>query len=57
MQEVRSDILRGFHVLQSGSNTTVNLQNNGAMAWIAIKQQEEVDSRSQTNSENESESS
>ena len=33
-------ILRGFNVLQSGNQMTVNVQNNGAMAWISVQQQE-----------------
>jgi len=53
-ESAATTILRGFHVLQSGSNTTINLQNNGAMAWLAILQQKELDSRSKTDSENES---
>ena len=56
-ESAATTILRGFHVLQSGSNTTVNLQNNGAMAWLAILQQKEMDSRSEATSENESKDS
>jgi Helix-turn-helix domain of resolvase len=47
-------VLNGTGVLKAGGNITVNLQNNGAMAWIAIKQQEELDSRSENDSEDES---
>jgi hypothetical protein len=47
-------VLNGTGVLKPGGNLTVNIQNNGAMAWIAIKQQKELDSRSHATTENES---
>ena len=38
-ESAATTILRGFNVLQSGNNTTINLQNNGALTWMQIVEQ------------------
>jgi len=50
-------MLRGFNVLQSGNQMTVNVQNNGAMTWMQInatKQDEEDRVRTEQNAANNS---
>ena len=42
-------ILRGFNVLQSGNQMTVNVQNNGAMTWLQVRKAE-VEEQTTTNS-------
>jgi hypothetical protein len=42
-------------VLKPGGNVTVNLANVGALQWMQLQLQEEFDSRSKTDSKNESE--
>jgi Helix-turn-helix domain of resolvase len=47
-------VLNGTGVLKPGGNVTVNIANVGAQQWMLLKQQEELDSRREKDSENQS---
>ena len=48
-ESAATTILRGFNVLRSGNETTVNVLNNGAMSWTQIIEAKKADSeRKQT---------
>jgi hypothetical protein len=48
-------VLSGTGVLKPGGNVTVNIANVGAQQWVQLQLQKELNTKSETDSENESE--